>query len=61
MITESLREVSDMKNKKELGSYFKMSDDELQAYINAMRNRSFTKKKGKGSYTRKTKHKNREV
>lgn len=48
-------------NKKELGSYFKMSDDELQAYINAMRNRTFQKKKGKGSYTRKTKHKNREL
>jgi len=48
-----------MKN-KEIGSYFKMSDTELQQYINSIRNRSFAKKKGKGSYTRKQKHKGRE-
>ena len=48
-----------MKN-TDIGSYFKMSDIELQQYIASKRNCSFAKKKGKGSYTRKKKHKSRE-
>ena len=64
MIIESLRGASDMSkvNKKELGSYFKMSDDELQMYIATMsKGGTHKKKKGAGSYTRKQKHKNREI
>lgn len=37
--------------------YFKMSNEELQSYLQGKRNRAFAKKKGRGSYTRKAKHK----
>ena len=40
---------------------FKMSSNELVAYTQAMRrNAAFKKKKGRGSYSRKQKHKNRD-
>ena len=59
MITES--EVCEMK-KKELGDYFKMSGEELQMYIATMsKGGTHKKKKGKGSYTRKQKHKEVEL
>ena len=48
------------KVKNDCSSYFKMSGEELQAYISSFRNRTFAKKKGDGSYTRKVKHKNKE-
>ena len=45
--------------KKEIGSYFKMSNDELQRYISIMgKGGTHKKKKGKGSYSRKEKRNN---
>ena len=41
------------------GAYFKMSSKELQEYIKAFRNREHSKKRGKGSYNRRIKHKKR--
>ena len=38
---------------------FRMSKEELETFLQSRRNRTFAKKKGRGSYTRKKKHEDR--
>jgi len=49
--------MEDLKKQLNINSYYKMSVAELEEYLKGRRNREFAKKKGKGSYTRKKKHK----